>query len=125
MSAALQKAWKQTRRPHLPERALQAQVFVFLRLALPPDAVAFCVPNGDGKVTTAPGTLAGVPDIQIIYRGRPIFIELKAHAGRVSEHQAEVHTRLTGAGAVVAVCRSLEDVDGFLGQIVPLRARAA
>ena len=125
MSFLAQKAWKQFRRPHLPERALQAQVFTFLRLALPPDAVAFSVPNGDGGKTTMPGTLSGVPDLCVIYRGRAIFIELKTPTGRVSEHQAEVHTRLTAAGAVVAVCRSLEDVEGFLGQIVPLRARAA
>lgn len=67
----------------MSERALQAAVFDFLRVALPSDAVCFCIPNGDGRMTTAPGTLPGVPDIAIIYRGRPIFIELKTAKGAV------------------------------------------
>lgn len=109
----------------MTERALQQQVFDFFRLALPTDAVAFCVPLGDGKVTTAPGTLSGVPDICIVYRGRPLFIELKTAKGAVRPSQKWVHDKLTQAGAVVTVCRSLEEVQDFLAMLMPLRARIA
>lgn len=109
----------------MTERALQQQVFDFFRLALPADACAFTVPNGDGRMTTAPGTLSGVPDILVVYRGRPIFIELKTKTGAVRPSQKWVHDKLTQAGAVVTVCRSLEDVQDFLSMLMPLRARIA
>ena len=107
------------------ERGLQQQVFDFFRFALPDDATAFCVPNGDGRMTTAPGTLTGVPDICIIYRGRPIFIELKTKTGAVRASQRWVHDLLMLSGAIVHVCRSLDDVQEFLGQLMPLKARVA
>lgn len=107
----------------MTERALQSAVFDFLRVALPRDAVAFSVPNGDGRVTTMPGALAGVPDICIIHNQRAIFIELKAPKGRVEPHQRDVHMRLAAAGAVVAVCRSLIEVEEFLSMVVPLKGR--
>ena len=94
----------------MTERELQQSVFEFLRLAMPADAIAFAVPNGDGKMTTMPGALAGVPDICIVYRGRPIFIELKTQRGAVRPSQRFVHGRLTLAGALVHVCRSIDDV---------------
>lgn len=107
------------------ERTLQSQVFDFLRIALPSDAVAFAVPNGDGKMTTMPGALAGVPDICVVYRGRPIFIELKTAKGSVRLNQTFTHNRLISAGAVVSVCRSVEAAEEFLSQLIPLRARIA
>jgi hypothetical protein len=105
------------------ERGLQQAVFEFLRHALPEEAVCFAIPNGDGRMTTMPGTLAGMPDVGVLYRGRMIFIELKTEIGAVKPRQRFVHGRLTLAGAVVAVCRSLDEVDGFLSQLMPLRAR--
>lgn len=107
------------------ERGLQQQVFEFLRLALPPEAVAFAVPNGDGKRTTMPGALSGIPDIGIIHQSRAIFIELKTERGAVRPSQRFVHTRLTLAGALVCTCRSLHDVETFLSQHMTLRARIA
>lgn len=109
----------------MSERALQAAVFDFLRVALPSDATAFAVPNGDGRMTTAPGALSGAPDLQIIYRGKPIFIELKTATGRLSPEQKAVHIRLAAAGAVVSVCRSVVEVEEFLSMLIPLRARVA
>jgi hypothetical protein len=104
---------------------LHSAVADFLRVALPRDAVFFTIPNGDGKMTTAPGALSGVPDLQIVYRGRPIFIELKTKTGRLSDAQRDVHMRLAAAGAVVAVCRSVVEVEEFLAMLIPLRARVA
>lgn len=109
----------------MTERALQASVFEFLRLALPADAICFCIPNGDGKVTLAPGALAGVPDVQIVYKGRAIFIELKTKTGAVRLNQKHVHDRLMLAGAVVVTLRSVEAVAEFLAPLIPLRCRIA
>lgn len=107
----------------MKERDLQSAVFEFLSATLPPECVYFCIPNGDGRMTRAPGALAGIPDICIIYRGRPIFIELKAKRGAVKMHQRFMHDRLTLSGAVVMVCRSLDEVVDFLAPLVPLRGR--
>lgn len=109
----------------MSERALQSAVFDFLRVALPSDAVCFCIPNGDGRMTTAPGTLSGVPDVQIIHRGAAFFIELKTQFGRLSAEQREVHLRLAAAGAQTAVCRSVVEVEEYLTSRIPLRARVA
>lgn len=109
----------------MSERALQAAVFDFLRVALPSDATAFAVPNGDGKVTTMPGALSGVPELCIIYRGVAYFIELKTQFGRLSSEQREVHLRLAAAGAKTAVCRSVVEVEEYLAPLIPLRARVA
>lgn len=106
----------------MSERQLQTAVFGFLRVALPQDAVAFAVPNGDGQMTLAPGALSGAPDLCVIYQGRAVFIELKTRTGAVRPSQRWVHDKLIAAGAVVSVCRSVKDVEDFLGQIVPLRA---
>ena len=106
----------------MTERKLQAQVFEFLRLALPETATAFAIPNGDGRMTLAPGTLSGIPDLCIVYQGRPIFIELKTAKGAVRPSQRWVRDRLTLAGAVVTICRSVEAVEDFLAQHIPLKA---
>lgn len=109
----------------MSERALQTAVFDFLRLALPPDAFCHAIPNGDGRMTTAPGTVAGVPDLLVVYQGRAIYIELKTKTGAVRTSQRWVHDRLTSAGGVVTVCRSVEQVAEFLSLLIPLRARIA
>lgn len=109
----------------MTERALQSQVFEFLRVALPPDAVAFAIPNGDGKVSTMPGVLPGFPDVGVLHDKRLHVIELKYKKGAVRLNQKHVHNRLTLAGAIVAVCRSVEEVEAFLSMTIPLRARIA
>lgn len=107
------------------ERDLQTQVFDFFALALPSDAVAFTIPNGDRAMTRAPGTLSGMPDIGIIYRGRIILIELKTAIGAVRPKQKFIHDRLKCSGATVTVCRSLTEVVDFLTPLMPLKARLA
>lgn len=109
----------------MTERGLQQSIFDFLRIALPTDAVCFSVPNGDGRMTTMPGALPGVPDVCVVYKGRAIFIELKTKTGAVRLSQRHIHDRLTMAGAVVTVCRSVEDVATFLSMLMPLRARVS
>lgn len=112
-----------------PEQELQIQVCRFLDVALPEDAVYFAIPNGfkrtkvEAGVAKITGQKAGVSDLCIIHRSRPIFIELKAPKGRLSEAQAHMQASLMLAGALVQTCRSLEDVEGFLSMVMELRGR--
>ena len=115
-----------------PEDRLQISVARFLDVALPDGAVFFHVANErktvspqEGARLKQKGVKPGVPDICIVYRARVIFIELKTKDGRVRSSQSEMMSALTMAGAVVNVCRSLEDVQGFLATIIPLKGRLA
>lgn len=60
------------------------------------------------------GAIRGWPDLQIIGPRRSSdpsgwFLEIKAPGESVPPYQREVHDRLRDAGAVVEVCRSVED----------------
>lgn len=114
------------------EQALQRQVAKLFDICLPAQCVWYAVPNGgfrtkaEAAIMKSTGTKAGVPDLCIIWRGRPHFIELKSPNGRLSIAQHDMHLRLTLAGAIVITCTSLEGVVEFLGTIgIPLKARLA
>jgi hypothetical protein len=113
-----------------PEQALHKAVAEYLDYALPPDAFWFPVPNASkrGVVQAALMKQAremrpGVPDICLVYRGRFVGIELKAKGGYLSPAQKDVHGRVTMAGGLVTVIRSIDALYDFLVQIVPLKAR--
>ncbi|KKK84528.1 hypothetical protein LCGC14_2782420, partial [marine sediment metagenome] len=55
-----------------------------------------------------------LPDIEIIRLARAHFIELKAPSGRLSVSQLDCHAALYKAGALVAMCQSIEEVEGTL-----------
>lgn len=114
------------------ERNLQRAVHQYLRAALPDDAVHFSIPNGlmrskkAGAAAVGEGLLAGVPDLEIVWRGRAYFIELKAPRGVVSAAQRETQRRLIYAGAEVLLCRSVDDVEAGLREAcIPLRGQVA
>jgi len=114
-----------------PEENLQRAVAQYLDVALPEGAVHFHVPNGGGRTQAEGGALKaqgvkpGVPDHVVLYRGRVVFLELKASNGRVSQAQQAMHNALRDAGFPVLVCRSVEEVADSLRSVVPLRARQA
>jgi hypothetical protein len=119
------------RRRH-EEDDLQRTVVEYLDLALPPDGVVFAIPNGGlrHKKLAARlkglGVKAGVPDLEVIWRGRSYFVELKAHRGVMSPAQRSMAQRLVYCGAPVCCCRSGPEVEAALReQGVPLRARFA
>jgi hypothetical protein len=111
-----------------PEQALHRACAQFLDIALPSDACWFHPPNGGARspveaaIFKGLGVKAGVPDLVIVYRGRFIAIELKGPNGRLTPAQKAMHGRLQGAGAVVTTAKSLEELAGFLAQLIPLRA---
>ena len=119
-----------------PKRAeeefkLQKAVCQYLRWALPSTAFFFSIPNGGLRHTrvaqklAATGCVAGVPDLQVVFKGRALFLELKVPKGAISMVQRQVHNRLAQAEADVRVCRSIDDVEAALKAWgVPLQARA-
>lgn len=111
------------------EKKLQRQVMEFLALALPPDAVAHHSPGEGLRSKRAQGDLKmsghkkGWPDIEIVWRGRIYFIELKVPGAYPSAAQREMHKRLMYCDAPVMLCRSLPEVEAQLREAcVPLRA---
>lgn len=131
MSVTTASLW-QDERPQRSqaEQKLQAQVMRYLAYALPSNAIPHHSP-GEGKRTPTAqrllkqsGYQTGWPDIEILWNGRTIFIELKAKGGSLSPVQRDLHNRLVFCGFEVIVCRSLECVEGALRELgVPLRAR--
>ena len=111
-----------------PEQALHRACAQFLDIALPSDSVWFHPPNGGARspveaaIFKGLGVKPGVPDLVIVHRGRFIAIELKSEDGRLTPAQKAMHERLRLAGAVVTTAKSLEELQDFLGQIIPLRA---
>ena len=115
-----------------PEDDLQRAVMRFLDLALGPEGVAYAIPNGGKRHAREAarmkglGVRSGIPDIGICYRGRALFVELKAPRGVVSAAQREMAKRLHFAGAAVMLCRSVEDVERSLREAcIPLQATVA
>lgn len=57
----------------------------------------------------------GMPDIAgVLPGGRALFLEVKARHGRLSPHQQRMISWLLSTGALVAVVRSIADVQGVL-----------
>lgn len=113
----------------LRESDVERAITDFLRVALPPDAFAFHVPN-EGKrgwreqaKFLKAGGKAGVPDRCVLWRGRAYFLEAKAPDGTLSDAQNKTFPRLRDAGCPVAVVRSAADAERVLRCWgVPLRA---
>jgi VRR-NUC domain len=116
------------RRRH-DEDDLQRAIMRYLDEALGADGVAYAIPNGGKRHAREAarmkglGVRAGVPDIGICYRGRALYVELKAPRGVLSAAQKEMQRRLNYAGGEVMLCRSIEDCERALRECgVHLRA---
>lgn len=63
------------------------------------------------------GMLPGFPDIMMITGAGPaIFFEVKAPGGRLTQAQQDVHDQLRALGQLVAVVRSIDEVQAQLDQ---------
>lgn len=73
------------------------------------------------------GTVKGWPDIEIIWRGRVYFIEVKAPKGTVQDSQARCHAILAVAGCPVIIARSADEAEAALRDagVIPDAVHAA
>jgi len=114
-----------------PEHNLQMAAWVYAQHVLPPEADFASVETKLGRddmvgaaMRKAAGVRKGQPDCQIIYKGRIVFVELKAGSS-VSDAQHKRHAELRRAGAEVYVIRTIASLrQVFLGMGIPLKFHA-
>lgn len=102
-----------------PEQAFQRAVAAFLDVALPSNCYWTAIGHGGGgeirgAILKGMGLKAGCPDVLIVHDGKARFIELKAPRGALSQSQKLAHLALTNAGASVATCKTLEQIEAEL-----------
>lgn len=99
------------------EHALHRAVAAYLRDAIDEPWTTFPA-GGGGLIRGAQlkdmGLEAGWPDIQILKDGIYHGIELKAPGNYPPAKQKAIHERIRAAGGRVAVCRSVDEVEGTL-----------
>ena len=116
----------------MTEHQLQLACAQFLDACLPADATWNHCPNegkrseAAGRRLLAEGMKPGQPDIEVVYRGRSFFIELKAPGKYPDQVQKDRQLLLVRCGCpVLSCCRSVEAMVAFISQHVPLRGRIA
>lgn len=98
------------------ESALQAECFLLAWNHLPETRYClFAVPNGgyrgklEGARMKATGTVAGIPDMILIWNGKVTGLEFKAGNGKLSPAQEKCHAIWRAQGIGVGVIRSVEE----------------
>lgn len=118
----------------MTETELHIQVANYLHSVLGPDVLWTTVGHGGFKLPIrvgvrlkAMGVRRGMPDVAIFPRNRPAhWIELKAEGKYPEPHQRALHAILRGLGCPVAVCRSVDEVEGVLAAwMIPTKGRIA
>ena len=118
------------------EDDLQRQVILMLNHKLLPETVYHHSPNeGMRKVQfkmklKSMGTRFGWPDLEIFApahetvscKNETLFVELKLNKGKLSPNQVSIRDSLVSAGFPWALCRSVKEVETFLGEHLKLRA---
>ena len=66
----------------------------------------------NGVLQKKRGVRSGLPDTIVIFRQRPIFVEVKSRAGIASKAQKQVREELVAAGAMWWLVRSARGADG-------------
>lgn len=115
--------------PDLSEDAIHAAVRDLLDLVLTTDSWWTTIEhrNAAGKAEGARrkkrGVKKGIPDIWIVWNGQTYVVELKTRTGSLDKAQIEVRADMIAAGAIWALCRSVDDVlDTLGGWGIPIRA---
>jgi hypothetical protein len=91
----------------------------------------FSVPNNPRSAATGlklkrEGMRAGTPDLCILAKDRvPLFVEMKAPKGSLTQDQILAADRLSEHGAIVTVCHSLTDVEMLVGNWLQTSTRMA
>ena len=117
------------------EDDLQRQVILMLKNRLLSNTLYHHSPNeGVRKVQfkmklKSMGTRFGWPDLEIFApahetitsKNETLFVELKLNKGKLSPNQVSIRDSLISAGFPWALCRSVEEVETFLGEHLKLR----
>ena len=74
--------------------------------------------KGVYRANRSPFQIKGIPDIQGIFRGRPLFIEVKSQDGRLSLEQKDFRDRAIAEGAIWILARSVSDVEEKLKEVM-------
>jgi hypothetical protein len=119
-------------RPTLSEQDIARAIIEHLAWRGHPNAFLFHVPNGgyrrptEAAILKAIGTVAGVPDLIALHRGKFYALELKTERGRLTDVQRVAHERLKRAGAKeVAVAFGLDEALAKLEEWKILRGRVS
>lgn len=54
-------------------------------------------------------SLVGLPDIQFLYKGRSVFIEVKGDSDRLQYHQQTLHEQMRNTGNLVYIATCIDD----------------
>jgi hypothetical protein len=115
----------------MTEAQIQRAVMDHLAWRGAPDAFVCHYPAGgfrrpaEAAILKSIGTVAGVPDIIAIHRGRVFALEIKTATGRVTDVQHTVHDRMRRAGAEVGVAYGLDEALAMLEGWKLLRGKSA
>lgn len=120
-------------KPYRNEAALQTMVCKYIRFQYP-NVPFYAIPNGIGKlgkrtawISKSTGTTAGIPDLCIatgneLYNA--LYIELKnGTSNDITADQAYQINRLSAAGNLVVICRTLEDAVLAIDKYLALEGR--
>jgi hypothetical protein len=97
------------------EQEIQKSIFEHLAWRAAPGVFAFHVPLGgyrrpvEAAILKSLGTVAGIPDLIIVYQGHTYGLELKSDNGRLTDVQRDAHELLREAGATVATAYGIDE----------------
>lgn len=69
------------------------------------------------KIHGGPLQQAGLPDLSIVYRGIPVWVELKRPGGRLTKLQARTLQAIRAAGGVAEVAESAGELAELLERV--------
>jgi hypothetical protein len=98
-----------------PEQAIQAAIFQHIAWRGAKGVFAFHCPLGgwrsviEAAIFKATGTVAGIPDVCVVYQSRLYALELKTDSGKLTPIQRETHARMREAGAIVSTAYGIDE----------------
>lgn len=106
------------------EAALQAECFMYAWNYLPSTRYClFAVPNGgrrnrlEASRMKGTGTVAGIPDMLLIWLGTVTGLEFKTTTGRLSPAQEQCHAVWGNHGVLVHTIREIEEFKRILHEV--------
>jgi len=110
--------------------SLRVTLVRMLRSGLTKETAFFALPDNDGRLEPdsgnpfGQGTMAGVPDLIFIHRGRAFGLELKSRNSALSDEQRMAQVVLREAGMRVEVARDLGEALAHLRDMgIPLQVK--